>query len=645
MKQWYKFSMLLMLALVTTLPALAQQIALQGILRDQTGRSVANGNYALTFRLYTGATGGTAVWTETHPAVAVQQGVYSVMLGSVTSIADLGFDVQYFLGVSIQGGAELTPRITLTTVPYARGVIGKTNKFPSTGDVVLGGNAQVNGNMNLGAGGKINFNDGTSLSSGAVSGVASSGFIDLRVNTDGVSTENLHFRYGANGEILYNFTPSLFVLEKSTIVARGFDLALANQTFHHFNITRNNKNRFIWSTSLAQAGDAVSGTGGHSLVLERMNNDGGYIGHSVVFHRDGRAIFNGDRATAFNAAVRIEALNNGGGGNPALELMLGNNTELNFYRHAPNQNAVIDNYDADIVFATWLNGANRTRSVMVGRADDRLNEAPFQVYGSATATNHPNYVFFARGGTNNAISGYTPSNPGFISMYTDGRILAGEFNAYSDSRIKNVAGISNSTADLELLNKIEVVDYTYIDKVAKGDQMVKKVIAQQLETVLPAAVKKGTDVIPNVYDLAEKATFNAAKKQTTITVKKAHTFVVGDEIQLLVASGPAMKKVVAVKNENTFVVETESELKDVFVYGKKVNDFRTVDYEAVSMLNVSATQALYKRLVELENTVAKLKDIETKHASLSAEVSEMKDLMRQMMRAQNNGTTTQPSNR
>ena len=38
----------------------------------------------------------------------------------------------------------------------------------------------------------------------------------------------------------------------------------------------------------------------------------------------------------------------------------------------------------------------------------------------------------------------------------------------------------------------------------------------------------------------------------------------------------------------------------VFVYGKQVNDFHIVDYDALSMLNVSATQALSKRNKALE---------------------------------------------
>jgi hypothetical protein len=38
----------------------------------------------------------------------------------------------------------------------------------------------------------------------------------------------------------------------------------------------------------------------------------------------------------------------------------------------------------------------------------------------------------------------------------------------------------------------------------------------------------------------------------------------------------------------------------IFVYGREVNDFRVVDYEALSMLGISATQALLQRLEQVE---------------------------------------------
>ena len=44
------------------------------------------------------------------------------------------------------------------------------------------------------------------------------------------------------------------------------------------------------------------------------------------------------------------------------------------------------------------------------------------------------------------------------------------------------------------------------------------------------------------------------------------------------------------------------------MYGKHVNDLLTVDYDAVSMLNVSATQELSKQIEQLKAENAKLQN-------------------------------------
>ena len=59
---------------------------LEGVLTDASGTVVADGNYNLTFKLYEAATGGSAIWTETQ-TVAVSNGVFAAILGSVTPIA------------------------------------------------------------------------------------------------------------------------------------------------------------------------------------------------------------------------------------------------------------------------------------------------------------------------------------------------------------------------------------------------------------------------------------------------------------------------------------------------------------------------------------------------------------------------------
>ncbi len=83
-----------------------------------------DGNIDITFRLYTQATGGTAFWEETRN-VAVSEGLFNVMLGAVTPMADAQeFYGQVWLGIQPAGtSAELTPRQPLSAVGYAKNLL------------------------------------------------------------------------------------------------------------------------------------------------------------------------------------------------------------------------------------------------------------------------------------------------------------------------------------------------------------------------------------------------------------------------------------------------------------------------------------------------------------------------------------------
>lgn len=96
-----------------------QVIAYQGLLTDTQGNPLNGTNYKLIINLYPVATGGSAVWSETWPAVAVTKGVFSLLLGKYTSLASLDFNAQYYLGVSVDGGTELSPRVQLASVATA----------------------------------------------------------------------------------------------------------------------------------------------------------------------------------------------------------------------------------------------------------------------------------------------------------------------------------------------------------------------------------------------------------------------------------------------------------------------------------------------------------------------------------------------
>jgi len=92
-------------------------ISHQGQLTDENGLPVADDLYQLTVRLYDVPSGGGALWSETH-TIQTTDGLFHVVLGSQSAL-DLPFDEPYWLGMSIEGGAELVPRVQVTSSPYA----------------------------------------------------------------------------------------------------------------------------------------------------------------------------------------------------------------------------------------------------------------------------------------------------------------------------------------------------------------------------------------------------------------------------------------------------------------------------------------------------------------------------------------------
>ncbi len=143
------------------------KLGIQGILKRGDGAAVPNGNYSLTFRIYDVAEGGTALWTETQGSVPVSSGLYSAVLGSVTSL-DLPFNTDYFVGVSVASTPEMSPRLQLSTAPYALSVRGSTNKFPNSGAVGAGTTSPTAGFL-------LHLKNGTGSASQLIEGTTGAG--------------------------------------------------------------------------------------------------------------------------------------------------------------------------------------------------------------------------------------------------------------------------------------------------------------------------------------------------------------------------------------------------------------------------------------------------------------------------------------
>jgi hypothetical protein len=220
-------------------------------------------------------------------------------------------------------------------------------------------------------------------------------------------------------------------------------------------------------------------------------------------------------------------------------------------------------------------------------------------------------------GTSSATSAY--------SLYATNRIAAQEFRAHSDIRIKDIKGISHADKDLNTLMQIEITDYTLRDTVDKGTSPQKKVIAQQVAEVYPQAVTTDlTEVVPDIYQRAEVQDG---------WIMLPTDLKAGERVKVITENGSDIYEISAIENDRFQVTASNMEDQTVFVYGREVNDFHTVDYEALSMLNVSATQeqqrVIEKQQAEIDSQKSEIRTLREKVSNFETRFQALEALLQQ----------------
>ena len=142
------------------------------------------------------------------------------------------------------------------------------------------------------------------------------------------------------------------------------------------------------------------------------------------------------------------------------------------------------------------------------------------------------------------------------------------------------------------------------------------IIAQDVEKIFPELIHKSNDYIANIYSYAKYADY-------VITIDKdiSNLINIDDELKIILDNNDSNNleiaiddtpynnrykrrfvKVVEIINNYSFKINIELNECDIFIFGKKVNDFRRLDYESLYCLNIAGTQELYK-LIEQQNII------------------------------------------
>jgi hypothetical protein len=672
---------LIILALILTFaPAQSQgqspnppgQFSYQGFLTDANGLPLATNNpinYTVTFRIYNQAANGVLLWAE-QQVVTVDRGYFTVMLGNGTSVGPNSDLTSVFTGtntvpsdasdryleltVTDLGSTPISPRLRLLPSPYAYLATTALNVSAAghVPDTTLSANVALRAGGNTFSGNQVITGGSISMDNNATIRAKDTIFNqydDFLIPRR--SDDSTLLSYGSGG---FSIVPSplqtsIIIPPPPPAVNEIGGLFMAAGPSGWVGIGTSSPGAMldvngggIFRGPVGIAANVANNTLQFGMGKPGQQVDAGKIGYEV-FTSDSLDIV-GAGTTGTNRKIKFWAE---GGAN------FDGNVNIGGYGNGGFNTTLTVNGTAAVLGSVGIGvtGPNNPLDVY-GNADfigsvgigTTTPQFPLDIVGYALVSSNGYGYLNAAGSTghyNNPPGDYWP-----YSIRAGYRIMAQEFNAVSDSRIKDIIGQSDRQADLEVIQKLRVTDYRMKDRVANGDILCKGFIAQEVETVIPEAVTKSRQFVPDIYAAASGAKFDPAAKTVAVKLAKAHGLKTGDRVRLMTEAGHMDLTVSSVPSEQEFVAANcEKDPKQVFVFGKEVNDFRTLNYDRIFTTGISAMQELARRVSALEGHEAERVALEKRAArvdELEGELADLKVIVARLAQAQKNDAGVRP---
>lgn len=259
------------------------------------------------------------------------------------------------------------------------------------------------------------------------------------------------------------------------------------------------------------------------------------------------------------------------------------------------------------------------------------NEGTYPLYVDSVSTQNPNtttsipnistnsgfistpqYISYIR----NASEGYSiPTNGGAVfnqyifsygiqqstsipcSAYFSGAIVSPNLLVVSDKRIKqNIKKSSN----YEKLMDINICEY---DVIETNKKIKYGLIAQELEEILPESVNTITDFIPNILETVSVSYTDNDELYCYFDDKTLKGLNKNDKIKFMHLDKKYETQILNIENDG-FIIKNiiQEKIKNLFIIGKTVNDFKTVDFNSLISITIGVVQKQNKEIEQLKQS-------------------------------------------